>query len=131
MEPADFCKLALTRLQDWVSGQADEVAVAVLLSHFARSRPTEPLFLESLRALARDRANGSMAAAALAIRQEWLAARRHAEAEHEPLRLRPEDRPAGETGASRGRPRAGPEARAQPETGPTPAVPPRRWERPR
>ena len=64
IEPGDFCRLARAHLDDWVPSGADHAAVAVLLSHFARSGPAEPLFLESLRALARDPNNGSLAAAA-------------------------------------------------------------------
>lgn len=98
MEPSEYCRLALRRLGDWVPGGADHAAVAVLLSHFVRTRPSEPLFLASLRALARDPDNGSLAAAAVAIAEGWRAAKQRAAAEAQPITRRPEDQPAPEAG---------------------------------
>jgi hypothetical protein len=98
IEPGDFCRLARAHLDDWVPSGADHAAVAVLLSHFARSGPAEPLFLESLRALARDPNNGSLAAAARTIHDGWRIARSREFDLLRPLRLRADDRVAGAAG---------------------------------
>ena len=114
MEPAEFCAVALAHLDDWAPVAADRAAVAVLLAHFARARPSEPLFVESLRALARDRGNGSLATAAAAIRDEWRAALARGQSAAAPVRLRPEDRPVG---LPRGVPAREPPAPAPPSRG--------------
>ncbi len=92
MEPGEHCQTMLTHLDDWEHTLADRAAVASLLSYFARSRPSEALFLESLRALVRDPHNGSLAAAATAIHEQWRDALRREEAAREPIQLRPEYR---------------------------------------
>src|SRR5262245_34374472 len=106
MEPGEYCRLALSHLDDWVPSGADHAAVAVLLSHFARSAPAEPLFLESLRALARDPNNGSLAAGARTIHDGWRAGQTRELQVLRPLRLRPEDKvPLGQRRADRPRAR--------------------------
>jgi hypothetical protein len=91
MEPAEYCAWARQHLDDWVPEGCDQAAVAVLLAHFARARPSDALFAESLRALARDRGNGSLASAATAIYHGWRAALARARSDAAPLTLRPDD----------------------------------------
>ena len=91
MEPEAFCRAALAGLDDWVTEAADQAAVTVLLSNFIRTRPTEPLFMESLRALARNRDNGSLSRAAVAIWERWRLEKNRPARRDEPLPLRPED----------------------------------------
>src|SRR5438067_1754494 len=120
MDPGEYCRLALSHLTDWVPTGADQAAIAVLLSHFARARPAEALFLESLRALARDPNNGSLADAARAIHDGWRAAQTR---EHEllrPLRLRGEDRASAPGAAGAG----GPSRPVKREAGPGSPRPP-------
>jgi hypothetical protein len=125
MEPAEYCGWALEHLDDWAPVTADHAAIAVLLAHFARTRPSEPLFVESLRALARDGAGGSLSSAAGAIYRGWRAELGRARAEGEPLTLRPEDlRPAPPT--PRPEPDAAPRAGEQPATRPLPGRGPER-----
>lgn len=92
MDPTEFCRAELARLADSEPRGADRAAVASLLMHFIVGRPTTALFLESLRALARDPSNGSLAAAAAAISEAWHDALRRAQAASEPIRLRADDR---------------------------------------
>src|SRR5689334_14523965 len=90
MEPEAFCRAALERIDDWAA-DADRAAIAVLLGHFIRSRPSAPLFAESLRALARDTSNGSLSRAALAIRDRWRSGLETGPREEPPVRPRTED----------------------------------------
>jgi hypothetical protein len=95
VEPAEYCAWALQHLDDWVPEGCDQAAVAVLLAHFSRARPSDALFVESLRALARDQTNGGHANAATSIYRGWRAALTRARVDAAPLALRPDDAHAG------------------------------------
>ena len=116
MDPAEYCAWALQHLDDWVPEGCDQAAAAVLLAHFTRARPSDALVLESLRALARDGANGSLASAATAIYHGWRAALARARLDSAPLTLRSDDADAARIAPfqptpvrqeARGPPRAG------------------------
>src|SRR5436190_23522923 len=109
MEPDAFCRAALERVDDWAV-DADRAAIAVLLGHFIRSRPSEALFAESLRALARDTSNGSLSRAALAIWERWRSGLDLPARVTPPVRPRPDDAAPAPTPAPTSPPATAPDA---------------------